>query len=370
MATDDPTPSARLLALGQQLAKLGSWERDLASGETLWSDELFRILGVEPDDTPRTEEALLEHVHPEDRRRIGGILSLVGEAPEAVPDEGYTTELRIVRGDGEVRYVRATGRIERNVRGDAVRWVGVIQDISGQAGSRELQAHHGLSETLRDWDSFDEGVVGLLQRIGEALDYPMASLWLWDDEYRGLRCRAFWSAVDHDPGMFEYAKRRLTFRPGEGKPGAAWATQAPVVTPDTATDRVFEPRDAAMTRGVRSGIAFPAIGPEGPIAVLSFYSLEHRIPTPSLVRTLTALGHDLGRFFHRRRSQLRGSPLTPREIEILRLAAEGNSRPQIAEALGISPLTVKTHFENIFEKLGVSDRTAAVAESIRTGLIE
>jgi PAS domain S-box-containing protein len=367
---DDQTGSARLLALGQQLAKLGSWERELGSAETLWSDEMFRLLGLEPDDAPRTEEEILEYVHPEDRGRIGGILSLVTENPEAVPDEGYSTELRIVRTDGEVRYVRGTGRIERNVRGDAVRWVGVIQDITGQAGSRELQAHHGLSETLRDWDGFDEGVVALLQRLGEALDYPMASLWLWDDAHRGLRCRAFWSAVDHDPGMFEYAKRRLTFRAGEGKPGLAWATQAPVITPDTATDAIFQPREAAMTRGVRSGIAFPAIGREGPIAVLSFYSFEHRIPTPSLVRTLTALGYDLGRFFHRRRSQLRASPLTPREVEILRLAAEGNSRPQIAEVLGISPLTVKTHFENIFEKLGVSDRTAAVAESIRSGLID
>lgn len=369
MPADDP-PSARLLAVGQQIAKLGSWELDLTSGQTLWSDETYRLFGLELGAEPLSDGEILAHVHPDDRARIAGVLSLVVENPEAVPDDGYSTELRIVRADGSVRLVRATGRIERNVRGDPARWVGVVQDITDQAASRELQAHHGLSETLREWDGFEEGVMRLLERIGDALDYPMASMWLWDGEKRGLRCRAFWSAPDHDPGMFEFAKRSLTFRPGEGKPGVAWETQEPVVTIDTATDPVFQPREAAMVRGIRSGLAFPALGPEEPVAVLSFYSFEHRVPTSSLTQTLRALGRDLGRFLHRRRAQLRPSPLTARELDVLRLAAEGNSRPQIAEHLSISPLTVKTHFENIFEKLGVSDRTAAVAEAIRSGLIE
>ncbi|MDX6649177.1 MAG: two-component system, NarL family, nitrate/nitrite response regulator NarL [Solirubrobacteraceae bacterium] len=61
--------------------------------------------------------------------------------------------------------------------------------------------------------------------------------------------------------------------------------------------------------------------------------------------------------------------LTPREIEILQLAADGCSGPAIAERLVISPGTVKTHFENIYEKLGASERAYAVAEALRHGLI-
>lgn len=368
MHAEDGT-SARLLALGQELARLGSWELDLGSRQMLWSDELYRILGLEPEGVPRSLGEVLARVHPDDRDRIDEVLSLMAEDPEAVPDEGFSTEFRIVRDDDKVREVRATARLERNVRGEPARWAGTLQDISYQASARELRAHHALSDTLRDWAGFDEGVVALLARMSEALDYPMASLWLWDDATEALRCRAFWTTVDEDPGMFEFEKRKLLFRPGEGKPGVAWQTQEPVVTPDTATDPIFEPHDAAVTRGVRSGLAVPAIGPDGPIAVLSFYSLEHRLPTASLVRTLRAIGHDLGRFLHRRRAQLTPPPLTPRELEILQLAAEGNTRPQIAEELTISPLTVKTHFEHIFEKLGVSDRTAAVAQAIRSGLI-
>jgi DNA-binding CsgD family transcriptional regulator len=62
--------------------------------------------------------------------------------------------------------------------------------------------------------------------------------------------------------------------------------------------------------------------------------------------------------------------LTPREREVLQLAAEGNSGPIIAERLVISPATVKAHFSHIYEKLGVSGRAGAVAKGMRLGLIE
>jgi DNA-binding CsgD family transcriptional regulator len=62
-------------------------------------------------------------------------------------------------------------------------------------------------------------------------------------------------------------------------------------------------------------------------------------------------------------------PLTPREVEVLALAAEGNSRATIARVLLVSPATVRTHFEHIYAKLGVHDRAAAVAQAIRLGVI-
>ena len=62
--------------------------------------------------------------------------------------------------------------------------------------------------------------------------------------------------------------------------------------------------------------------------------------------------------------------LTAREVEVLQLLAFGHTNKDIAEQLYISPDTVKTHLEHIFEKLGTSDRTAAVAEALRRRLIE
>jgi two-component system nitrate/nitrite response regulator NarL len=62
--------------------------------------------------------------------------------------------------------------------------------------------------------------------------------------------------------------------------------------------------------------------------------------------------------------------LTSREREILRLTADGCSAPQIAEQLYLSPTTVRTHLQHLYEKLGVSDRAAAVAEAMRQRLLE
>lgn len=62
--------------------------------------------------------------------------------------------------------------------------------------------------------------------------------------------------------------------------------------------------------------------------------------------------------------------LTPRELEVVRMIADGLSVPQIAKRLFLAPSTVKSHVHNLYEKLGVSDRGAAVAEAMRRRLLE
>jgi two-component system nitrate/nitrite response regulator NarL len=62
--------------------------------------------------------------------------------------------------------------------------------------------------------------------------------------------------------------------------------------------------------------------------------------------------------------------MSDREREILTLIAEGLSAPQIGRTLHLSTATVKTHLQHLYEKLGVSERAAAVAEAMRRGLLE
>jgi DNA-binding NarL/FixJ family response regulator len=66
---------------------------------------------------------------------------------------------------------------------------------------------------------------------------------------------------------------------------------------------------------------------------------------------------------------LPSAPLTPREREVLQMAADGRNAPAIARELYVSPVTVNTHFANIYAKLGVNERAAAVARAMRLGLI-
>ncbi|HET6770459.1 MAG TPA: response regulator transcription factor [Actinomycetota bacterium] len=71
-----------------------------------------------------------------------------------------------------------------------------------------------------------------------------------------------------------------------------------------------------------------------------------------------------------KQSDRKAETLTGREIEILQLLALGHTNRDIAGQLFISPDTVKTHLEHIYQKLGATDRTAAVAEAMRRRLIE
>jgi two-component system nitrate/nitrite response regulator NarL len=70
------------------------------------------------------------------------------------------------------------------------------------------------------------------------------------------------------------------------------------------------------------------------------------------------------------RGRVERPSLTGREHEILVLVADGRAAPDIAAQLHLSPATVKGHLQSIYEKLGVSDRAAAVAEGMRRGLLE
>jgi DNA-binding CsgD family transcriptional regulator len=364
-----------LLADVEQLASIGGWSWDLTTLEATWSDELYRIQGLEPQSVPASPELLLSSVPEADRGYLATLLDSVVERPDSIPPEGINIAYRVVRPDGAVRELRAIGRIERDAAGRPLRWVGAAQDVTAlRLTERELQAHYAVSVALRDWDTFDDGVMGLLTRLGDALDYGHGALWTWDGDGGRLVCRAFWTsprtARAAEPTPFELATRAMAFAPGEGAPGRAWAHGHPVVVADMAADPSFGRPDAARELGLISGVAVPALTDDGPLAVLSFYSADRRAGTPSLERTLGAIGRDVGAFLARHRAQLTDRTLSPRELEVLRLAAEGHSGPAIARDLVVSPSTIKTHFEHIYAKLGVGDRAGAVAYALRTGMID
>ena len=110
--------------------------------------------------------------------------------------------------------------------------------------------------------------------------------------------------------------------------------------------------------------------------VLKARDAEHLIQTVRLVaggnmvidpQLVVALAEELSQVKERDR---KAETLTAREVEVLQLLAFGHTNKDIADQLFISPDTVKTHLEHIFEKLGAADRTAAVAEALRRRLIE
>src|SRR4051812_37848810 len=153
-----------VLGFGQELAGLGSWELDLRTGTIRWSDQSFRILGLEPGDGQLPLDGLLDFIHPDDRGRIH---DLIERAP-AVGDEGdeLHEEFRVVRPDGTVRDVRARAVVRRDAAGVPERWLGITQDVTDQRlAEQELQALYAVSQALREWEAFEPGVMELLRLL-------------------------------------------------------------------------------------------------------------------------------------------------------------------------------------------------------------
>jgi PAS domain S-box-containing protein len=369
-AQRDALRMAEVLEEGEELSGAGSWQHDFRTGVSVWSAGMYSLHGYERGGRPLELDALIEDVHPDDRDKVRQVIGRMFSDPSRFAGQENELEWRIVRPDGAVRHLRGRGRVWLDEEGKPARFLGSAMDMTGwRQTERRLSAYNELEMAFATWASRDEGYFDLLRRLGLALDYPMGSMWTWDHEADELACRAFWTAPGVDAGDFEVATRRTVLKRGDGVPGRVWETLKPVVSDDVTSMLHFRRAGVAAGIGLQSGLAFPAIGSRGPIAVVCFYAFERRGTSEEFSQTLEGLGMRLGQFLEEREAQLGPQPLSAREREVLQLAAEGNTGQEIADKLTLSALTVKTHFANIYEKLGVGDRAAAVAYAFRMGLI-
>ncbi len=353
-----------LLESAERVAQIGSWEWAPETNELLWSDNLFRLFGLEPGSVTPSSQLVLEMTHPDDRERQTREVERVRRGP---PYQRF--DYRIVRADGSTRHLRST-LAEIDQQGKPRRILGTVQDLTDQRRTEsEIAAHVAVSEAIVEWESFDQGVENLLRKLAEALDCVVGVLWVPDGEE--LVARVFWRKRNFDEaGDFETATRRLRIARGQGLPGSVWKSGAPIAINDLGEFHGYLRTEEANTAGLRRAVAFAVLDGEEVLVVVELYSCEDAEPSERLLRSLVGIGHELGQFLARRRGELGRGPLTAREVEVLQLAARGNSAAQIAERLTISPSTVKTHFEHVYAKLGVGDRVAAVAKAIREGLVE
>jgi two-component system cell cycle sensor histidine kinase/response regulator CckA len=131
----------RLLS-AQRLANLGSWERDDVIGTTEFSDEMLRILGM-PDSPPRTLAEFLNYVHPEDLKCVSD-----GALRARSSGELVSGEYRIIRADGEIRFVRSVLQAIRDEHGTVIRVVGATQDITDLKRAQQESAARQKLESL------------------------------------------------------------------------------------------------------------------------------------------------------------------------------------------------------------------------------
>ncbi|MET0081782.1 MAG: diguanylate cyclase [Sedimenticola sp.] len=143
------------LSEAQRIAHLGHWDWQI-SGDTLeWSDEIYRIFGLEVQEFGADYEAFLARVHPEDRQAV---IEAVDRALQG--REEYAIDHRIVLPDGEIRMVHERAEVTHDDSGVPVRMIGTVQDITDR--KRMEEALRKSEERFRRLlEAAGQGIIGI-----------------------------------------------------------------------------------------------------------------------------------------------------------------------------------------------------------------
>lgn len=113
------------MSKAEEMAHFGSWKMNISTRVTVWSDEFFRICGIEPGTVKPSIENIFRITHPDDRQRAVELVS-------AAIDTGnkYDIEKRIVKPDGSIRYVQSIGQVQYDIDEKPESIVGSFLDIT------------------------------------------------------------------------------------------------------------------------------------------------------------------------------------------------------------------------------------------------
>ncbi len=141
------------LSEAQKIAHFGNWEWNLQTDELYWSDEIYRILGLDPIEVVPTHNEFLSYVELEDRNIVNDSIQ------RALKGELFSIEYRINVSDGEKRIIYSQGQVVFDEKGDPVRMRGVLQDITERKKAQETlerinkirtkEIHHRIKNNLQ-----------------------------------------------------------------------------------------------------------------------------------------------------------------------------------------------------------------------------
>jgi PAS domain S-box-containing protein len=167
--------SERQMKEVQRIANLGSWQLDYATNRLVWSDETYRILGLEPQQIPASYKTFLEIVHPEDREQLEARYS------ESVKDgsDVYEHEHRIVRNPGgEIRHIHQKCEHIKDDTGQVIRSYGMFHDITlrKEAEERIRVLNSDLSARAAELEMVNKDLEAFSYTVSHDLRGPLTNI--------------------------------------------------------------------------------------------------------------------------------------------------------------------------------------------------
>lgn len=208
-----------VLSAAQAISHVGAWDWDIATGALWWSDEVYRIFGLQPVQMVPNYESFMAAVHEDDRDDVAAHLNRALAAQEP-----YDVRHRVIRPDGSMRFVRERGTLSFDAAGEPVRMVGTVADVTEETrldiareGAMEaLEASEAryrlLAENASDvvWQLDDGGrIAWVSESVRAVLGYAPEEMlgrqaldFVHADDVARARALARSAAADHEPEEF------------------------------------------------------------------------------------------------------------------------------------------------------------------------
>jgi two-component system cell cycle sensor histidine kinase/response regulator CckA len=236
-----------------------------------------------------------QSIHPTDQQRILGGLEKLKRA------EVYDEELRIIRPDGSVRWIRDRRFPVCNEHEEFYRVAGFIEDITERKSAEErLAVEHAVTRALAELVAVPDTSKKILQIFCQSFQWDIGELWLVDPASHVLRCIEIWYPPSAEFKEFASSRRQMTFSPRIGLVGQIWAGNQVTWIPDFGQGPNSVRAEIPPRLGLHSAFGFPIQFHGEILGVLNFFSAEIRQPDTDSMATLTALGGQIGSLIARK----------------------------------------------------------------------
>jgi PAS domain S-box-containing protein len=178
--------SSLLMAQVQELANFGNWRWDIQHNTVSWSDTLYAIYGINPSNFKASFEGYQELLHPDDRAMVYDHIQKV-----LIEKKDIVFEERIIRPNGEIRYLRSWGRLQTDEKGNSVKMIGACLDITEAkvAETKVQELHQELEDHLQVLEESEK-------KYSDLFHLSPLPMWVFDvDDLRFLSVNA--AAINH-----------------------------------------------------------------------------------------------------------------------------------------------------------------------------
>ncbi len=266
------------------------YEWDIVADIFYWGDAFKRVFGHDFQEEKFTISTWASFMHPVDDEKNKGLWEkFLNDKHEHL----WQKEYRFRKADGNYAYVEETGHLIRNKKGQPIKMIGVIRDVSdSKIIELQKQIQQEIAQYFKDQTSLRSTLQYTVRHLTEFGEYHTSEIWIVSEEKEEIHLIAYHGKDTKSEKLYEQVIEKNTLAKGQGLPGHTWESLSVEVWDDIDTDPRFIRYQSAQKAGLKSAFSIPITHNEQFLGVL----LVTNARSLSEDHYKTAIFTDLGKF--------------------------------------------------------------------------